>query len=357
MDYTKDELCKLNVENLIPPDKAKITSRKISLLQRKGMFLGEIFIRDRHGLIHSVEMNITKLPNGNYLAICRDLQGRRMIEKIQHEREAVAERERNQMRFLQIAAHELRNPMASIKGILALINRRLSGGKPIESWNIISMVQIMEQEIDRLAHLLDEIMDAYRMQGGRFFIKRQRMDLFEVLRAALQPFLASQDNPLFLFEPVTTGPVWLYGSFTRLDEVFRNLFSNAVKYSLGRGTIMVRLEIKNGKAVVSIKDQGLGIPENQLGKVFEGFYRASNLRRDSDPGGLGLGLYICRDIVQRHGGRIWAESEEGAGATFFVELPLCPDSDETQGRLFDPGEIETPTQYQLFDSEKASRFT
>lgn len=351
LGYSKDEFCKLKVTDLIPPGKLEITPRWLGLLHHKGMFMGEISIKDHYGLIHSLEINVSKLPDGNYLAVGRDLKGCRRIAGIQHERDVVAERERSQTRFMQIATHELRNPMASIKGILALISRRLSGGKPMEKEQIIRMAQIMEQEIDRLAHLLDELMDAYRVQGGKLFLKKQRIDLVEVLHEALQPFLVSQDQPSFQVEAYTDGPVWLLGSVSRLDEVFRNLFSNAVKYSLGRGTIRVRLEVKNGRAVVSIKDQGMGIPENQLTKVFEGFYRASNLRRDSDPGGLGLGLYICRDIVLRHGGRIWVESEEGAGATFFVELPLHPDGDDTQGRLFDPAEIEPPVQCQLFDPE------
>jgi signal transduction histidine kinase len=100
-----------------------------------------------------------------------------------------------------------------------------------------------------------------------------------------------------------------------------NLLSNAAKYSPEQTPVLVCVEARNGHALVSVVDQGIGIPKSQVQKVFDPFYRADNLGRN-DPGGMGLGLYICQDIVHRHHGRIWAESGDGAGTTIFVELPL-----------------------------------
>jgi PAS domain S-box-containing protein len=297
-------------------------------------FLGEIILvkKDRGQI--PVEMNTTVLPDGNYLGIFRDISHRKLVEEAGREREAAEERERIRTKFLQIAAHELRNPMAGVKGILSLIQRRLNSGKPLD--NIRQLYQIMEQELDRLSFLLDEILEAFRVQEGQLILKQQRINLIEVINSALTPLMISEDKHRFIFEENMGGTVWVLGSSPRLEEVMRNLLTNAVKYSPLESEIVIRVSLKNNRALVSVQDYGCGIPKTQLTKIFDGFYRATNLIHHHDPGGLGLGLYICRDIIQHHNGRIWAESEAGKGAAFFIELPaLSLSENDKQGSLFE----------------------
>lgn len=109
----------------------------------------------------------------------------------------------------------------------------------------------------------------------------------------------------------------------RLEQVIANLLENALKYSLDGGTIHVSLEPRGDTALLSVSDPGIGIPADQQQHLFERYFRARNVSPRSY-GGLGLGLYICRDIVARHGGRIWVESEVDRGSTFYVALPTLP---------------------------------
>jgi signal transduction histidine kinase len=114
----------------------------------------------------------------------------------------------------------------------------------------------------------------------------------------------------------------VYGDQLRLGQVVRNLISNAVKYSPEGSEILLRVCTRDGNALLSVTDFGPGIPAEHLEKIFEPFHRISGANPEWEIEGIGLGLYICKDIVQRHDGKIWVESALGQGSTFFVELPL-----------------------------------
>ncbi len=236
----------------------------------------------------------------------------RMAERIQ-------ELEATRTRFMQIAAHELRNPMTPVKGFLSLLRRRIAEGRPLEEQD--KVIEVMEKEVDRLSTLLNEILEAFRVREGRLPLNLEKIDLAVVLESAIQPYLASQGQHRFTLDRSDRSAIWILGDFKRLRDVFDNLLSNAVKYSPDGGEIRVTLKTAGHQAGISISDSGVGIPKDQLTKVFDGFYRANNLT-GRDPGGLGLGLFICRDVIQRHGGRIWAESTAGPGTTIYVELPM-----------------------------------
>lgn len=223
-------------------------------------------------------------------------------------------------RFLQTAAHELRNPMAGIKGILSLILHRIGNGKPINDMS--NMFQIMEREIDRLSNLLNQILEAFRTQkeSGMLSLDLKKTNLIEIIDSASKPFQFSE-RCKFIHDSINEDPVYIYGDFIRLEEVFRNLLSNAIKYSPEESEVLITLTVKDDHALVTIQDFGIGIPQSQLHGIFECLYRGSNLGKQ-DPGGMGLGLYICKEIINSHVGSIWAESVEGVGSTFFVKLPL-----------------------------------
>ncbi len=258
-------------------------------------------------------------PAGIGVVVTEVTEHKRMEEELRKAERAVAqEREQSRTRFLQIAAHELRNPMAGVKAIVSLLKRRVAAGRPLG--DLTQQMDVISHEVDRLSALLNEILEAFRLQEGRLTLRSENLNLTAVLTSALQPFRASQDQHRFILEQPAPGAAWVLGDATRLEEVFRNLISNAAKYSPDGGDVHIRMELEPGRALVSVTDTGLGIPADQQDKIFQGFFRASNLA-GRDPGGMGLGLYICREIIQGHRGRIWVESTEGKGATFYVELP------------------------------------
>lgn len=233
----------------------------------------------------------------------------------------IQELEESRLQFLQTAAHELRNPMAGIKGILSLIKRKVDQGKGIEGSQ--QMLEVMEKEIDRLSKLLDQILEAFRTQREPQYLSLQcaKINLSEVITTAMEPFFINEKSVQISFESPTRLEAWVFGDFVRLEEVVRNLLSNAIKYSSPQSNIRVRLKEHGKDWIIAIQDQGIGIPQGQLKSVFDCFQRASNVQEGADPGGLGLGLYICKMIIEGHHGSIWVTSEEGYGSTFYIRIP------------------------------------
>lgn len=230
--------------------------------------------------------------------------------------------------FLQTAAHELRNPMAGVKGMLALIRRKITSGKTVDQ--VEEKFAIMEKEIDRLSNLLNQILEAFRLQReeGLLSLNLQFVNVIDILQTALIPFQHMMSQCNFIFELKTRRPLVILADVSRLEDVFRNLFSNANKYSPHGGEVIVTAAKVGDTALVSVKDSGIGIPIEQINHVFECFHRGRNLKTN-DPGGMGLGLYICEKIVLSHGGTIWVESVEGEGSTFFVQIPLAQETADT----------------------------
>ncbi|HHW13473.1 MAG TPA: sensor histidine kinase [Firmicutes bacterium] len=231
--------------------------------------------------------------------------------------ERIQKLETERSRFLEIAAAALRNPMTTAKGACSLLRLRLTQGDA-DPAEVLEDLRIMEREIDRLSSLLDEVLDAFCCHEGRLAVWREPVNLGDLVGRVLETFTALDPDHRFVFEERGTARV--FGDPRRLEDVVRNLVGNAAKFSPAGSEVRVRLEVRDNRAVLSVKDEGIGIPRGELDDVFRSFYRASNLE-GRDPGGLGLGLYISQSIVADHGGRLWAESEEGKGSVFHVELP------------------------------------
>ena len=227
--------------------------------------------------------------------------------------------EGRRVRFLRIAAHELRNPMATIKGIVALFRRRLESGRSTEG--ITSLLEVVEGEIDRLSTILNEVLEGFQVAAGYLDLNEARIDLADVVHAAMRPFQAAPGAHRFVADGVAESGVWVWGDARRLETVLRNLVANGRKYSPDGGEVRVSVRTMSGSVQVTVQDQGIGIPEDELEKIFDPFYRSPTLAGERDPGGLGLGLYLCADIVRRHHGRIWASNNPTGGAAVHFELP------------------------------------
>lgn len=235
-----------------------------------------------------------------------------------HMADRVAELQTQRTRFLQTAAHELRNPMAGIKAMLSMINWMMEKGQPDD---LARFLGVVEREVDRLSGLLNEILEAFRVQEGHLGLKQEPVNLATVIEAAVQAHRVMETEHFVTLQGVSHNAAWVLGDAERLEGVIRVVLGNASKYSPAGSEIVITLAAFETTAQITVKDHGLGIPAHQLNKVFEQFFRADNLS-GRDPGGLGLGLYVARVVVTGHGGRIWAESEEGVGSTFVIELPL-----------------------------------
>lgn len=223
------------------------------------------------------------------------------------------------VQVLRVTSHELRNPMTIVKGNCALIRLMLEKG--IMPKDAVDRLKVIEREIDHLTSLLDQLPIALKAQDGRKSEKYEKVNLTRLVDTTLQTFRSANLPHDIVVQNLDQNELWVNGDSIKLEEVLKNLVSNAVKYSPNGGHIVVELRPVGCEALLSVRDEGVGIPEGQLNKVFECFYRSSSLP-ERDPGGMGLGLYISKTIIEQHSGQIWIESAKGEGTTAFVRLPL-----------------------------------
>ncbi|MCP3099226.1 sensor histidine kinase [Myxococcus sp. K15C18031901] len=229
---------------------------------------------------------------------------------------------RTREEFLSVASHELRTPLTPLRGFAALTLQRLekSGDFP-ERERLLKALRSMARQTERLTRLVDDLLDTARIQGGRFELERQRVDLVPVLGEVMERFEVRAEGGITFELEVPSHAVEGDWDAPRLDQVLTNLISNAVRYSPQGGAVHMTLEETPTEVHVHVRDQGIGIPPESLSTLFHPFARASNATARHF-GGLGLGLFICREIVERHGGTIWAESPgPQQGSVFHVRLP------------------------------------
>lgn len=216
--------------------------------------------------------------------------------------------------FLSAAAHDLRTPLTVLLGQAELLERRLQRD-PTATIDPAGIVRIA-RESRRLRDLVSDLLEAQRLENVGPSADQEPADLQEVVRSSLERYgyAGAKFTPDLPEEPILVGM-----DRVRLEQVLDNLLENALKYAPSGAPTEVRAWTENGEARISIADHGMGIPDGERGAVFERFVRASNAQARSDTG-LGLGLYICRRIIEGHGGRIWADETPGGGSTFHVAL-------------------------------------
>ena len=238
-------------------------------------------------------------------------------------KEAAERANRSKSEFLANMSHELRTPLHAILSFARLGVDRV-GHVPAPVHKFEQYFSRIQQSGDRLLVLLNDLLDVAKLEAGKMTYDMDRCDVREVLRAALQELsaLGGSRNVALVLEPSTCDPhAWC--DAVRTGQVVRNLLSNAIKFSPAGGS--VRLSLENAGAddapelLVSVCDEGPGIPEDELESIFDKFVQSTKTK--SGAGGTGLGLAICQRIVLDHGGHIWAENLGGAGARFAFILP------------------------------------
>ena len=223
--------------------------------------------------------------------------------------------------FISMASHELKTPITTIRGQAQLMLRRLTKQKELsqEFADVRTALEKIDEQTYRLSALVDDLLDLGSIRAGKTELRPGRCDLCEICRSVVdeQCLLTGRVIEVELPE----APVMLEADSERLSQVGTNLVSNAIKYSPDGSPVKVSVVRQENTARLAVQDFGQGMEKEQLKHIFEPFYRAPEAQ-SSKKSGWGLGLVICKDIVERHGGRIWCESHEGEGSTFYVELPL-----------------------------------
>jgi PAS domain S-box-containing protein len=219
--------------------------------------------------------------------------------------------------FISVISHELKTPVSLIKGYASTLRR-----DDVE-WDrntLLDGLRVIEEEADKLTELIDNLLDATRLQAGTLALQFGSVALDNLAGRLAEKFRTQSANHIIITDFPPNFPS-IQGDERRLSQVLSNLISNAIKYSPKGGRITIKGQVLNDAVQISVSDEGIGIAPEQQEHLFERFYRVDNaLTRETQ--GAGLGLYIVRSIVEAHGGRIWVDSSPGQGATFTFTLPL-----------------------------------
>ncbi|HEX7828576.1 MAG TPA: ATP-binding protein [Thermoanaerobaculia bacterium] len=268
-------------------------------------------------------MSDDKLPLAEVLAerAALAIENAKLYTEQVEARRKVEDLSRLKDEFLSIASHELRTPVTSIKGYTQLAKMLIKEGDLSTSDEYLD---IALDQIDRMSRLILELLDVSRIETGRLEIRRETIAWSHFVRDVVhRHHTAVSDRRFHVSVPDDSKIV--SGDRDRLEQVLGNLLENAVKYSPDGSDITVTVDDRGDSFLTAVCDRGIGIPADELGQVFERFHRGRQVS-STNYGGLGLGLYITKQIIERHGGTIWVDSKEGQGTTFYFSLPVADPS-------------------------------
>ncbi len=218
-----------------------------------------------------------------------------------------------QDQFVGMVSHELRTPVTSVLGHLELVR-----DDPLTADQRTS-IDVAERNAHRLIALVDDLLLTAQVDAGRLPLRRDRLDLAEVLLGTVESMSPAADRAEVSLT-VRTTPAQVLGDHGRLTQVCDNLLSNAIKFTPASGTVTATVDVDGDDVVLVVADTGVGIPSGEVDRLFGRFFRSSTATRLAVPG-VGLGLTITRAVVQAHGGSIAVASVEGRGTRFTVRLP------------------------------------
>jgi PAS domain S-box-containing protein len=334
LGYTEAELLALTFQEITHPAdiKADLEGFQRMIVGEIRAFQMEKRYINKQGTVIPVLMNAALVPDHDGQPLycvgqVQDIRDRLKVERMKDE-------------FISVVSHELRTPLTSIRGALGILGSGIFDNRPEKAKH---MLQIAMDNSVRLVRLVDDILSLERLESGKVQLVMEHCQTVDLMQQAINSVqaIADQSNITLSLTPLS---VTLWAAPDAVIQTLTNLLSNAIKFSAPGDTVWLKAELGNGEwqiegeslsdistsesslqdhwILFSITDQGRGIPEDKLTIIFERFQQVdgSDSRKK---GGTGLGLAICKNIVQQHGGHIWAESGLGQGSTFYVALPLA----------------------------------
>ena len=289
-----------NIPNLLPL--VDILGKEI-----KGIFRKEMKIREGLNVVVSSIPIMREEEQIGTLIVLHDITREKMIERMKTE-------------FVSLSAHQLRTPLSAIKWTLRML---LDGdlGKITEEQK--DFIEKTYESNERMINLINDLLDVTRIEEGKYLYKPVFTSIEPIVQLVIDSFKKEIREKKLKFEfkkPEEKLPEVKVDA-EKIRLAIQNLLENAIRYTRLGGEVMVSLKYLEGKIEFFIKDTGVGIPEDQQARVFTKFFRAANVIR-METEGSGLGLFIAKNIIEAHGGRIWFESEEGKGTTFYFSLPV-----------------------------------
>jgi len=316
--YNEAEAIGKHISLIIPPDRLEEETYIISQIKAGKRVDHFETVRVNKSGKH-VPISVTVSPvideDGNIIGaskIARDISEQLLL---QQEKASLYEQVKTlsdrQNEFIGLTSHELKTPLTSLNGYLQILS------KISEDSKFKHIVSKAAQQVKKLTTLIDDLLDITKIQAGKLPLTTKVGDIRGVIEESIELMMHAYPQCQFKFITDIEG-FQIELDAQRIEQVLINLLSNAVKYSPGSNTVEIFLEENQHEVIVSICDKGLGIPEDKLELIFSRFYRL----KETSASGLGLGLFLCNEIIKRHGGKIWVESKLGKGSTFHFSLPI-----------------------------------
>ena len=303
-----EDIYRRKLQQVVSRDREALLSRvKEIFADRNSRSRDELELeKPRHRWVTRTSVPVQS-PSGDYL-------GRLFVYiDVSEQREL----DRQRADFLTVAAHELRTPLTPLSMYLQNIDRKLQRGVPLEQ----DLVGKARRQVDRLGRLVEDLLDVSRLESHRLTLSQEPIDINELVEEVVADYRGqSRQHELVLLR--STDAAIVTGDHGRLEQVLVNLLENAIKYSPQGGQVKVTIERQDRDVRVTVADQGIGIPADDAPRLFQRFFRAQNANT-RNYGGLGIGLFVSHEIVERHGGRFEVKSEPGVGSTFGFVLPLA----------------------------------
>ncbi|OJX31946.1 MAG: hypothetical protein BGO86_06390 [Chryseobacterium sp. 36-9] len=316
--YLQDEAIGKHISLIIPADR----------LNEEDFIIGQIKAGKRVDHFETIRktkddrlfpISVTVSPvidkNGNIIGaskIARDISERHNAQKEKAELlDRLKDLNKRKDEFIALASHELRTPLTSMDAYLQILSRHISDEK------VKVFVEKALSQSKKINHLISDLLDVSKIESGKLILRPEEFDVKSLLEDTIE--LISHSNESFVITLHSDlESVMLFGDKYKIEQVIVNLLTNAVRYSNDNKNIEVSLKNDNDNILISVKDYGLGIDPDHFENIFSRFYQIHN---SSNISGLGLGLYLCRQIISQHQGQIWVESEIGKGSTFWIKLP------------------------------------
>jgi len=218
--------------------------------------------------------------------------------------------------FISVASHELKTPVTSVKIFTQVLKKH---SEQIGDKKAVAHLSTMDKQLNKLTELIYDLLNVSKIQAGKMEFKERSFDFDKAVKEVVDVLQQTSTKHKIELKGKTKKQV--LGDEERLGQVINNLISNAIKYSPKADKVIIKLSTDNGNVTVGVRDFGIGMEKAHIKRIFERFYRVYDTTDKTFPG-LGIGLYISSEIVSRHGGRLWVESNPGKGSTFYFSLPI-----------------------------------
>ena len=318
--YTESEAIGKHISLIIPADR----------LDEEAYIIGEVtkgnkvahfqtFRRAKDGRLIPISLSVSPVIDGKGKVIgaskiARDISTEQAAQQetaqlYQQLKELNARKDE----FIGLASHELKTPLASINGYLQILSKRITDDRDK------AFLLKTQQQLNKLSNLVNDLLDVSKIEAGKLHFANEEFDIIGVLQDVIELIAHANNNEyiITLHSPVPTCKI--SGDASRIEQVVINLLTNAIRYSPDSRQIDIYLIPENENIKVGVRDYGIGIAPEKLNHIFSRYYRVND--KNSNASGLGIGLYLCYEIITRHQGYIWADSELNVGSTFWFTIP------------------------------------